>query len=133
MLNVSRWMDRDGDGYISIKEFQTAFRRFRRLTNPRAVAKEQAGRAIMHRLTLTLQRQVMPLDGLLVSYGWAVLAQGRSLQQLFVKLDRSGDGILARYELRKGLAGQRLLMLTKLEAAQVMCISFSSHLLHAAT
>ena len=110
------WVDKDGDGEIDIGEFEGAIRRFRRLTNQKAVAKEQEGRLIMQQLGATMEQQVQhwAAAGSLLN-DWV---QGLSQRQFFTSLDESGDGLVAGYELRKGLVSRRLV--SKLEAAQVL-------------
>ena len=93
------WIDTDGDGEIDVVEFEAAIRRFRRLTNAKAVAKEQEGRDIMLKLAAKMEEQSL------------------TARQFFDEMDESGDGLVAGYELRRGLVGKQLV--GKLEATQV--------------
>ena len=51
-------MDANGDGKIDYMELESAIRRFRRLCNPTAVAKEQRGRRMMRKLAENLAQEV---------------------------------------------------------------------------
>jgi len=93
------WVDTDGDGEIDVVEFEAAIRRFRRLTNAKAVAKEREGRDIMLKLAAKMGEQRL------------------TARQFFDEMDESGDGLVAGYELRRGLVGKQLV--GKLEATQV--------------
>ena len=93
------WIDTDGDGEIDVVEFEAAIRRFRRLTNAKAVAKEREGRDIMLKLAAKMGEQRL------------------TARQFFDEMDESGDGLVAGYELRRGLVGKQLV--GKLEATQV--------------
>ena len=96
---IGSWVDTDGDGEIDVVEFEAAIRRFRRLTNAKAVAKEREGRDIMLKLAAKMGEQSL------------------TARQFFDEMDESGDGLVAGYELRRGLVGKQLV--GKLEATQV--------------
>ena len=56
-----RWADSSGDGKIDMREFEAAIRRFRRLTNSKAVAKERRGRNLTLKLASSMETQVLYL------------------------------------------------------------------------
>ena len=63
-------MDTNGDGEVDIdvQEFESAIRRFRRVTNPKAVAKEKQGRAVMQKLHESLEEKVCVLYVLILAH-----------------------------------------------------------------
>jgi len=100
IVRLVKWMDANGDGKIDYMELESAIRRFRRLCNPMAVAKEQRGRRMMRKLAENLAQENL------------------SVRQFFDFLDSSGDGVVAGYELSESLTRRELL--TKHEATEAL-------------